>query len=228
MPIINDEGILQLGSSSNDTFKDKAIKQYNYLKHQTYKYNLHIYVPIFAIVTLIFTLITIFFVHVEPHIGDGIAEGTYFNTDNIKLLGFGDNGGIDLQITGTNTNNYTNIDDFWIRNYFQKGGFVMRGLNLKIDELDLIVYDPIKEEDLNLGDVLIHPFYVKIVDSKSTDMDLFVTLWPNGKGVRGLLKKILLDSDAKLRLRGDAKVKVYVLNGFLPVSSISVPLDIEF
>jgi hypothetical protein len=192
------------------------------------KNRLDVYIPIFLICTLFFSLLTIFFVRVEPHLGDGVAQGTSFDTDNIRLLGLGDTGGIDLQVSGTNSNNYTNIDDFWIRNYFRTGGFFIRELNLKIEELDLIVFDPTKNEDLNLGKVEIKPFYVRIVDKRSTPMDLLVTLWPNGKGLRGMLKKLLLDSKAKLRLRGDAKVKVYVFNGFVPVSSISIPLDIEF
>lgn len=217
--------VLNLGRESfTKRFKKQSSAAWTTIK----KNRLDVYVPIFLICTIFFSLVTIFFVHVEPKLGDGVAEGTHFDTDNIKLLGMGDSGGIDLQISGTNYNNYTNIEDFWIRNYFQKGGFLIRELNLKIEELDLVVFDPSKGEEMKLGKVEIQPFYVKIVDNRNTPMDLMVTLWPNGKGVRGILKKLLLDSKSTLRLRGDAKVKVYVVNGFVPVSSISVPLDIEF
>ncbi|KAG0676865.1 hypothetical protein C6P40_003198 [Pichia californica] len=215
--------LLGLNSTGNRDFKQKC----HDLKKKIIRNKLHVYIPILIISLTIFSLISIFFIRVEPNIGDGVAEGTHFSADNVKVLGLGDMGGIDLQISGTNTNNFTNIDDFWIRNYFQKGGFVIRELNLKIEELDLIVFDSTKGDEMNLGKIEIKPFYVDIVDGKSTDMDLFVTLWPNSKGVRGILKKILLDSGATLRLRGDAKVKVYVFNGFVPVSSISIPLDLE-
>jgi hypothetical protein len=218
-----------LGSNSNTTSKkDKLIQQWKSLRRKTINHKLHIYVPIALISLIMFSLACIFFIRVKPNLGLGVAEGTYFDTDNVKLLGLGDSGGIDLQISGTNINNYTNIEDYWIRNYFAKGGFIIRQLNLKIKELDLIVFDSNKNEALNLGKVEIMPFYVNVVDKSSTPMDLFVTLWPNGKGVRGVIKKLLLDSDAKLRLRGDADVLVYVFNGFIPISSISVPLDIEF
>lgn len=213
------------GSTANT--KKSFQQKWKDFRKEIIRYKLHVYIPIAILSVFIFSLITIFFIQVEPNLGVGVAEGTKFNTDDIKILGIGDTGGIDLQVSGTNINNFTNIEEFWTRNYFEKGGFIIRELNLKIDELDLIVFDSSKGEDLNLGTVEIQPFYVRIVDGQSTDMDLFVTLWPNGKGVRGLLKKILLDSGSKLRLRGDAKVKVYVLNGFLPVSSISIPLDLE-
>lgn len=208
--------------------KNKCTQKWKQIKRTTIKYKLHVYIPNSIISLIVFTFITIFFVHVQPNLGNGVAEGTYFSTDNVSLLGLGDTGGINLQISGTNTNNYTNIADLWTRQYFKKGGFVMRELNLKIEELDLIVFDSNKGDDMNLGKVEIMPFYVQIVDGKSTNMDLFVTLWPNSKGVRGILKKLLLDSNTKLRLRGDAQVKVYVFNGFIPVSSISIPMDLEF
>lgn len=228
MNFLESESAPLLGNNGNNSNNSSKIKQkWNKLRKSIIRYKLHVYIPIVFISLIIFSLISIFFIKVEPNLGVGIAEGTRFDTDNVKLLGLGDTGGIDLQVSGTNTNNYTNIEDFWIRNYFQKGGFVIRELNLKIDELDLIVFDATKGDDLNLGKVEIKPFYVEIVDGRSTDMDLFVTLWPNAKGVRGILKKILLDSGTKLRLRGDAKVKVYVLNGFIPVSSISIPMDLE-
>lgn len=227
MVLIDQEAPL-LGVTEPASKKDRLIEQYQSIKRKVVNHNLHLYVPIFIISVAIFSLIAIFFIKVEPNLGVGIAEGTHFDTDNITLLGFGDKGGIDLKISGTNYNNYTNIDEFWMRKYFQKGGFILRQLNLKIDELDLIVFDPDKDENLNLGKVEIMPFYVTTVDRSNTPVDLFVNLWPNGKGVRGVLKKLLLDSGAKLRIRGDAHVKVYVLNGFVPVSSISIPLDIEF
>lgn len=198
------------------------------LKKFIIKNKLHVYLPIGLISIIIFSFITIFLVHVEPNIGVGVSEGTHFETDNVSFVGIGDAGGIDLKVSGTNLNNFTNIEDFWIRNYFKNGGFCIRQLNLKINELDLIVSDSSTNEDMNLGKVEIQPFLVSIADNKSTDMDLFLTLWPNSKGVRRILKKILLDSDSKLRLRGDAAVRVYILNGYLPVSSISIPLDIEF
>lgn len=227
MDFTESESTPLLGTST-DSRKHAIIRQWERIRKSVIRHKLHLYVPIIAICVLMFSLIAVFSLHVEPRLGDGIAAGTYFDTDNIRLLGLGDSGGIDLQISGTNTNNYSNIEDFWIRNYFEKGGFVIRGLNLKIEELDLIVFDPTKGEEMNLGKIEIEPFYVTVVDKKSTALDLFVTLWPNSKGVRGTLKKMLLNSGTVLRLRGDARVKVYVLNGFVPVSSISIPLDIEF
>lgn len=220
------ESTLEVGTGSSSRFGGLT-ERWQRLRKEIVRYRLHVYLPIAIISIVLFSLITIFIVRVEPNLGVGVAEGTQFNADNVRLLGLGEQGGIDLQVSGTNSNNFTNIDDFWIRQYFKKGGFVIRGLNLKIDELDLIVYDASKGEDLKLGKIEIQPFYVKIVDGANTALDLFVTLWPNAKGTRGLLRKILLDSGAKLRLRGDANVKVYVLNGFLPVSSISIPLDVE-
>lgn len=226
MVLINADTPL-LGTITTTSRKDRFIQQCKSFKKQFVEHRLHIYVPIFIISALIFSIICVFFIKVEPNLGSGVAEGTCFDTDNITLLGIGDKGGIDLQITGTNYNNYTDINDFWIRNYFKKGGFLLRQLNLKIDELDLIVYDSDKGEHLSLGKVEIMPFYVNVVDKSSTSMDLYATLWPNGKGVRGVLKRILLDSGTKLRIKGDARVKVYVFNGFLPVSRVSVPLDIK-
>lgn len=220
----NTESAPLLGSTftTDNSFESK----WNNFKRQAVRNKLHVYVPIGIISVILFSLIAIFFTHVKPNLGVGVAEGTVFDTDNLRLLGLGDSGGIDLQISGTNTNNYTNIDDSWIRNYFKAGGFTLRGLNLKIDDLDLIVHEG--DEKLNLGKAAIKPFYVKIANNKSTPMDLFITLYPNGKGVKSILKKVLLEKDPKLRLTGDANVKVYILGGFLPVSSISVPLDVEF
>lgn len=220
------DSTLQVGTASSSRFEGFT-QRWHKLRKEIIRHKLHVYVPIAFIIVILFSFITIFFVHVEPNLGVGVAEGTQFDANNVKLLGLGDQGGIDLQVSGTNINNFTNIDDFWIRQYFKKGGSIIRSLNLKIDELDLIVNDSEKNEDLNLGKIEIQPFFVKIVDGANTNLDLLVTLWPNARGTRGLLKKLLLESGAKLRLRGDANVRVYVLNGFVPVSSISIPLDVE-
>lgn len=197
-------------------------------KNRIIRNKLDVYIPIAMLSIMLCTFITIFFVRVEPNIGVGIAEGTHFHADDINLLGLSEYGGIDLQISGTNSNNFTNIEDGYIRNYFKFGGFILRALNLKIDELDLVVFDEKRNEELNLGKTEFQPFYVKILDGNSTPLDLFITLYPNSKGIRGIIKKLITGGDAKLRLRGDANVRVYVLNGYVPVSSISVPLDIEF
>lgn len=184
---------------------------------------LHLYVPI----VLLVTIIAVFFIRVEPNIGVGVASGTSFNTDDIQIIGIGRNGVLDLQITGTNTNNFTNIDDPYIRNYFKTGGFLLRKLNLKIDALDLVVHDDAKDEDIFLGVTEFKPFKVDIVDHSSTSLDLFVTLHPNSKGVLEILKKLITNRKSSLRLNGNADVQVYILNSYISVKT-SIPLNIEF
>ncbi|ODV86854.1 hypothetical protein CANARDRAFT_27232 [[Candida] arabinofermentans NRRL YB-2248] len=191
------------------------------------RYKLDVWIPIILISAFLVTFTSIFFIRVEPNLGDYVAQGTTFDSDQVKFLGVDDQGGINLQVKGTSVNNYTNIEDSFARFYFKTGGLFVRKLNLKIDDLDLIVFDETKGDYKNLGKVQISPFAVKIVDGKETDLNLFLTVFPKSGGVLGIIKRILLAPKSKLRLKGDASVKILVFNGYIPITNLLIPLDLD-
>lgn len=170
---------------------------------------------------------SIFFARVLPDIGTYVVEGTKYSSDEINFLGFEDAKGVNFEITGTLHNNFTNIEDDISKLYFKYGGLLIRRLNLKVDDVSLLVYDSKKDEYNDLGILHTSPFSVNTVDGTSTPLDVYMTLYPKSKGVFGTIKRILGDSDASLKLQGDANVKILFLNGYIPLTHVIIPIDID-
>ncbi|KAH3666068.1 hypothetical protein OGAPHI_004257 [Ogataea philodendri] len=187
---------------------------------------LDVYIPIIIICTFFLTAAITFTARVKPQLGDLVAQGTRFESDEVKFLGVDDDSGLILQVKGTNFNNYTQIEDPVGRFYFKVAGFTVRKLNLAVDELNLVVFDESKGDYKNLGVAEIAPFPVKITDKTESHLSLYMKVFPKADGVLGVIKRVLLSHDAKLRLKGDANVKVLVLNGYIPVSNLVIPLDL--
>ncbi|OUM53172.1 hypothetical protein BVG19_g2434 [[Candida] boidinii] len=189
------------------------------------------WVPVITISILFISFVSTFFLKVLPTLGDHIAEGTNFDLEDISFIGLTDRGGIDLAVQCEMFNNYTNIDDTVSRLYFQSGGFLLRKLNLKIDSIELLALDGNEKDALSastdLGSVEIQPFGYQITDKSTNDLKLLVTVYPKSDSVLKIIKKMILDSDYNLQLKGDANVKILVFNGFIPVTNIMIPIDFQ-
>ncbi|OWB54832.1 hypothetical protein B5S28_g689 [[Candida] boidinii] len=189
------------------------------------------WVPVITISILFISLVSTFFFKVLPNLGDHIAEGTTFDLEDVSFIGLTDRGGIDLAVQCEMFNNYTNIDDTISRLYFQNGGFLLRKLNLKIDSIELLALDGNEKDAVSastdLGSVEIQPFSYQITDKSTNDLKLLVTVYPKSDSVLKIIKKMILDSDYNLQLKGDANVKILVFNGFIPVTNIMIPIDFQ-
>ncbi|KAG7820976.1 hypothetical protein KL919_000889 [Ogataea angusta] len=190
------------------------------------RYRLDVYIPMFLIASFLFAALLTFALRVRPQLGNTVAQGTDFDSDEIKFLGLEDDGGILLEVKGTNYNNYSRIEDPISRAYFKFGGFTVRKLNLAVDDLEMMAFDESKGDYKKMGTVQIAPFGVRITDSTQSDLTLFVKVYPKAEGVLGVIKRIVLSGDSKLRLQGNASVKILVLNGYIPVSNLIIPLDL--
>ncbi|KAG7701228.1 hypothetical protein KL930_000318 [Ogataea haglerorum] len=190
------------------------------------RYRLDVYIPMVLIASFIFAAFLTFALRVKPQLGDIVAQGTDFDSDEIKFLGVEDDGGILLEVKGANYNNYSRIEDPISRAYFRFGGFTIRKLNLAVDDLEMVVFDESKGDYKKMGTVQIAPFRVRITDMTQSDLALFVKVYPKAEGVLGVIKRIILSGDATLRLQGNASVKILVLNGYIPVSNLIIPLDL--
>ncbi|QPG76779.1 hypothetical protein FOA43_004173 [Brettanomyces nanus] len=191
------------------------------------RYRLDVWIPIAVLSCLLVVIIITFFQAVLPNIGDYAAQGTTFDLENLNFLGVSDAGGVNFEVMGVSHNNFSQIEDPLARKYFKVGGFMTRKLNLKVDDLDFLVYDEIKDDYLKLGRVHISPFSARVVDSANTDMDVYLTVFPDSKGVLGTIEKILRTPNSKLKLKGDADVKILVFNGYIPLKGVMIPLDID-
>ncbi|KAG7928851.1 hypothetical protein KL925_001032 [Ogataea polymorpha] len=137
------------------------------------RYRLDVYIPMVLIASFFFTAFFTFVFRVKPQLGDIVAQGTEFDSDEIKLLGMEDDGGILLEVKGANYNNYSHIEDPISRAYFKFGGFTIRKLNLAVDDLDMTVFDESKGDYKTMGTVQIAPFSVRITDTTQSDLTLF-------------------------------------------------------
>ncbi|VEU19601.1 DEKNAAC100367 [Brettanomyces naardenensis] len=202
-------------------------QQNNRSKNCIKRYRLDVWIPIVILSGFLIAVVITFVTEVLPNIGQYVAEGTTFKSKEVDFLGFSDEGGVNFEVIGSSHNNFSQIDQGLARAYFKFGGFFVRKLNLKVDDLDLMVYDEENDDYEKLGRVRVSPFTASIVDGSRTEVDLFMKVFPNSKGLLGTIEKVLADPDSKLKLEGDANVEVLVLNGYIPLTHVIIPLDID-
>ncbi|GMG19257.1 unnamed protein product [Ambrosiozyma monospora] len=190
------------------------------------RYRLDVWLPIIALTSIVIAIVVSFFVNVEPDLGEYIAEGSTFDTDDVQFLGITDDGGVRLLIQGQNYNNFSNIHDHLARKYISTSGYFLRRLNLKVDELNLLVADDSKGTAIDLGTVSFSPFTVNVYDHATTNLELILDIHPNMHNAWDIIKKILSEPDSQFRLKGDAAVKILIFNGYIPVTNLIIPLDL--
>lgn len=172
-------------------------------------------------------------IYVKPRLGDGISQGVDFNVEKVEFLGLQDQkpdqkqqGGLLFRINGEHHNDFDRIQDAKIRNWFTYVGGTVKGIQLRITSLDLGFVD--EENELsNLGTFQVQPFYVKTSNNATTDLHLETIFWPDSKGVGKVLKRYMKDSKSKINIRGDALVDIYLINGYINIGVIKVPLDLD-
>ena len=228
MPVANDDETLPLlGNIGQSGAQDSNVSLGKRLHQIVKKYRLDVWIPIIILSSVLIGIAVIFFHSIIPDIGQYAVEGTDFEAEDINFLGISSSGGVNLELTGTAHNNFTNINDKRARSYFRYGGFVIRRLNMQIDDIDMLVYDSKLDDYNRLGSVHIAPFSVSTVDNSDSKMDLYFTLYPDSKGVLGTVKKLLKDPNTQLKLQGDANVKILFMNGYITLTHVRIPIDLK-
>ncbi len=229
MPVGNNDETLPLIGNLNQSgnYTSSSFGYCQRTNRAIKRYRLDVWIPIIILTSILVSIGVIFFHSVIPDIGEYAVEGTNFEAENINLLGLSPSGGINLEVTGITHNNFTNIQDKTARLYFRYGGFVLRRLNMQIDDIDLLVYDSKLDNYDHLGSVHVAPFSVSTVDNLNTEMDLYLTLNPDSKGVFGTIKKLLKNPNTQLKLQGDANVKILFMNGYVTLTHVKIPVDVD-
>ncbi|GME87713.1 unnamed protein product [Ambrosiozyma monospora] len=70
------------------------------------------------------------------------------------------------------------------------------------------------------------PFAVNVYDHATTNLELILDIRPNMHNAWDIIKKVLSEPDSQFRLKGDAAVKIFMFNGYLPVTNLIIPLDL--
>ncbi|CDK27582.1 unnamed protein product [Kuraishia capsulata CBS 1993] len=189
------------------------------------KMNYGFWIPIVLFVTMLISAVTGLALHIGPQIGDLVDQMCEFNVQSVGFAGLQKDGGIDLVIKGQHTIDYDALDDQIARKAFKVGGFSLHSLSLKLDTVDMLVYDDVYEKYNDLGRVSVEPFKVGIRNKQVTPLKLLMTVYPNSDSVLGVLKKMIQNPDAQIKLYGDASIRIMVFNGFMPISKVRIPMD---
>lgn len=190
---------------------------------------------LFGVVLTYFTFTAVYYV--KPRLGDGISQGVDFTLEKVKFLGLQDQtpgqkkeGGLLFGIKGEHHNDFDRIEDKKLQYWFKYVGGGIKGIQLRITSLNLgFIEDDGKENDelTNLGTFQIQPFYVRTSNNATTDLNLETVFWPDANGVGKVLRRYMKDANSIINIRGDALVDIYLINGYVNIGIIKVPLDFE-
>lgn len=156
------------------------------------------------------------------NLGDSISQGSEFNITKIEFLGIGhDDEGLLFNLNGYDLNNWDEIQDGVSKESFMLFGAFMKSVKIHSDEVDLWALDNVSSQLFSLGKLNIPPIYLNISNHAVTHINTNISLIPNPSGIGRALKSIL---KSDVTIFGDANISLYLINGFVNVGKIKVPI----
>ncbi|ODV98611.1 hypothetical protein PACTADRAFT_48331 [Pachysolen tannophilus NRRL Y-2460] len=205
--------------------------------HRPYRfgrYNLKMVLALISI--LLLSSIVGFFIitglKIYSNLGNTIQESNEVNITNIEYKGIDDQdkGSINLIVYLDNSIDYNNAENLsdWDRKLLISSSYVIQTLKLNLDDINLRIFDESINEYLELGQIRIDPFDVKIHQNSRNSLQLFVNVKPNQENIFKIVKKMIKNPDEILKLYGDIalKIKFGLLN--IPMGKIRIDFTRNF